>query len=216
MILFEICNRNESAPAYQEMMVGNLDRQYSFLLSAVQAAVSTRKLHLSHTLIKALNYHAITCLHVSAGEYRPCQVHVGQGEGRFDPPEHYVVPALMDEFINEVNRNFALVDPLYLAAYTLWRLNYIHPFVNGNGRTARALCYYVICLCAGGLLAGTRILPELIQLRRADYVAALKHADTSALAGLVDLAPLQNLLAELLAEQAASAGLVAEVAQPQS
>ncbi|MEX1365172.1 MAG: Fic family protein [Nannocystaceae bacterium] len=26
--------------------------------------------------------------------------------------------------------------------YTLWRLNWIHPFVEGNGRTARAACYY--------------------------------------------------------------------------
>jgi hypothetical protein len=34
------------------------------------------------------------------------------------------------------------VVPTELAAYGLWRLNWIHPFVEGNGRTARAVCYF--------------------------------------------------------------------------
>ena len=97
---------------------------------------------ISTAIIQALNFHAICCLHVNAGEYRPCPVAVGN----FSPPAHYRVPELMNAFVNEVNRHLETADALTLAAYCLWRLNHIHPFINGNGRTARALCYYVVCV----------------------------------------------------------------------
>ena len=64
-----------------------------------------------------------------------------------------------------------------MAAYCLWRLNYIHPFVNGNGRTARALCYYVICIKSGGLLTGSPILPRLMYAHRERYAKLLREAD---------------------------------------
>jgi len=48
-------------------------------------------------------------------------------------------PSLMNSFINEVNRYWETTDVLSLASYCLWRLNHVHPFINGNGRTARAL-----------------------------------------------------------------------------
>ena len=36
-------------------------------------------------------------------------------------------------------------DPLFVAAYVLWRICWIHPFDDGNGRTARAASYFVLC-----------------------------------------------------------------------
>ena len=56
----------------------------------------------------------------------------------------------MDDFVNTVNRAWEKADELTLGAYVLWRLNHIHPFINGNGRTARAASYFVICLKLGG------------------------------------------------------------------
>ena len=50
---------------------------------------------------------------------------------------HYRVPGLMDDMVNTVNRDWGESHPIRLSAYVLWRLNWIHPFVNGNGRTAR-------------------------------------------------------------------------------
>jgi Fic family protein len=35
---------------------------------------------------------------------------------------------------------------IWRAAYALCRLNWIHPFAGGNGRTARAFSYLIICL----------------------------------------------------------------------
>ena len=82
----------------------------------------------STAIITALNYHAISCLHVNAGECRPCDVSVGDHE----PPAHHRVRELLNAFVNEVNRYRDSTDPVTLAAYCLWRLNHIHPFINGN------------------------------------------------------------------------------------
>lgn len=196
MILFELTG-SENDPAYQALAVSNGIRQYDFLNSIVDAAAAVNRRFLSQHLIKALNFHAITCLHTNAGEYRPCQVMVGNHQ----PPEHYRVNALMDDFINLVNRTWGEVDPVALSALVLWRLNHIHPFINGNGRTARAACYFVLCLHVGHRLPGSTILPELIKRERVAYVAALQAADASYAAGNLDLSELHALLAGLIQEQ---------------
>lgn len=173
MILYELVE-DEQHPAYRVLSSDNLERQYGFLTSIVNAAVSVDRPMTSTAIIQALNYHAICCLHVNAGEYRPCPVAVGD----FSPPAHYRVPELMNAFVNEVNRHLETADALTLAAYCLWRLNHIHPFINGNGRTARALCYYVVCVKFGGPLPGAPILPELIRRNRDEYVGLLQSIDT--------------------------------------
>lgn len=113
----------------------------------------------------------------------------------------------MDDFVNQVNRHWGSTqDPVFLAAFVLWRLNYIHPFINGNGRTARAACYFVLCLAAGGLLPGSPALPELITQNREEYIQGLLHAHRSFLSGVnVDLLPIHTFLARLVDEQLASA-----------
>jgi prophage maintenance system killer protein len=197
VILFELCGGNEAHPVYQALEVANGNRQYDFLRSIVGASLGVGRPFLSGHVIKALNFQAIACLHAYAGEYRPCRVTVGA----YHPPEHYRVDGLMEDFVNFVNRTWETTDPLALAAFVLWRLNHIHPFINGNGRTARAASYFVLCVKVGQWLPGTTILPELLRRERARYVEALQHADASTQAGSVDLAPLHALIAELLAEQ---------------
>lgn len=199
MILFELA-LDEAHPVYQDMAIANGNRQYDFLKSIVLAAVAIDKPFISHQIIRALNFHAITCLHTSAGEYRPCAVQVGS----HNPPDFYRVPDLMDDLINTLNVNIRTMDPVVMAAAVLWKLNYIHPFINGNGRTARATAYYVLCVRFGGWLPGTHILPELITQNRAEYVSALQVADASLKSGTVDLKPLHDLLTRLLNQQLSS------------
>lgn len=203
MIVFEITN-TEAADVYRDLAVSNGDRQYDFLRSIVTTALNLGRPFLSSTLLKALNFQAIACLHAYAGEYRPCPVLVGGGATRFEPAAHYRVQALMDDFVNYVNWQLEKADPVVLAAYVLWRLNYIHPFINGNGRTARAAAYFVLCVKAGGWLPGNVILPELIKRERPAYTAALKHADLTFGNGSLDLGPLHQLLEKLLTEQLAA------------
>ncbi|MDC7811543.1 Fic family protein [Sphingomonas koreensis] len=196
MFVFELVG-NEKNPVYEKLAIENLDRQYSFLQSIVEVSLALGQPMLSIEVIKALNYHAISCLHVSPGEFRPCQVTVGT----YTPPAHFQVPALMQMFTNLVNRNWETADAVELATFVLWRLNHIHPFVNGNGRTARVASYFVLCLKAGGWLPGTKLLPERIVERRPDYVKALRDVDASLAGGPPDLGPLHKLLSELLDEQ---------------
>ena len=202
MIIFELTGR-EDHPVYQQLEVSNGNRQYDFLHSTVLASLAMGRPFLSQHIIKAFNFQAITCLHINAGEYRPCPVSVGAHAG----PEHYRVPALMDDFVNVVNRNWDQTDAVALATFVLWRLNNIHPFINGNGRTARASCYFVLCVKSGGLLPGQTILPELIRRNRQEHIDALQHAhETFAATGDPDLAPLHAILTRLIDEQIASAG----------
>jgi len=178
------------------MAIANGDRQFSFLQSIVLAALSSNQHFLSDTILKALNFHAIACLHTSAGIYRPCQVEVGS----YRPPPEFQVPGLMENFINRVNRAWETADPGNLAAFILWRLNHIHPFVNGNGRTARAAAYFALCVKLGGWLPGTPNLPARLKNHDCEYLAAIKAADGSFDAGTLDLSELHSLIARLLPE----------------
>lgn len=205
MLLFEITN-NENNESYKSLEVSNGSRQYDFMRSIVAASIEMERPFLSQVVIKALNYHAIVCLHAYAGEYRPCEVTVGA----YNPPAHFRVQALMDDFVNNVNRYWEEWDAIALAAYILWRINYIHPFINGNGRTARATSYFALCLKSGGWLPGATILPELLRKNREEYVEVLADTDKTFLDGKLDLQPLVNLLSRLLTEQLRSADIPIE------
>ena len=183
----------EQNPVYKRLERENNLRYYGFLDSMTTAALDSGQHQLSHDLIKAINFHAIVGLHLEAGQYRSRAVHVGD----FDPPHHSRVETLMNDFIQWVNQNWDATPSIELAAYALWRITHIHPFINGNGRTARAVCYFILCLRAGGILPGRETLPEVLgrQPIRAQYVQALKTAD----AGI--LSPLANLIGHQLLEQ---------------
>ena len=202
MILYELTG-TEDDEIYRTLEYLNTDRQLHFLESMVSVVLRTQRPFLSQALIKALNYHAIACLHVNAGEYRPCEVTVGG----YHPPAHYRVQALMDDFVNLVNRYWENEDPILLFAFVLWQLNVIHPFINGNGRTARACCYFVLCVKSGGWISGKTILPQLLQEHREEYVSSLQYADNAAklkTSNQEALGPLCELVRKLLDIQIAN------------
>jgi Fic family protein len=75
---------------------------------------------------------------------------------------------------------------------------WIHPFIEGNGRTARAICYYLLCARIGRLLPGKIIVPERIRDNRAPYIAALRKADQAWEDGNYDINDMAIYLAALL------------------
>jgi Fic family protein len=190
--LYEL-SQSESNPVYQKLAASNHGRQYSFLSSMIEAAIESDKLWLSESLIKAFNYQAIVGLHYEAGEYRSVEVTVGS----YNPPDSYRVKGLMEDFVNLINSHWRNVDSIPLSARALWEINHIHPFVNGNGRTARAVCYYILCVKLGRLLPGNTILPEMIRQEptRTQYVQALKEADSG------DFGPLVKVIGDALIKQ---------------
>ena len=164
-----------------------------FLRSMVDATLTFERPMLTHHLIKGLNSHAIAGLHAAAGQYRSTSVSVGN----YIPPEHARVQSLMDYFLEDLDEMWGGGAATTLGAFALWSINHIHPFVNGNGRTARAFCYYIMCVKLGSWLPGSVVIP--IRLRepqyRTRYIECLQTADDG------DLQPLDELLTELLTEQ---------------
>ena len=198
MNLYEL-DGSENHPVYQEMMTSNYARHYDFLFSVIQSAMTSNRTWLSESIIKALNHHAIVALHDQAGQYRTVEVEVrDNGVPTYTPPESYRVRSLMEDFVNDVNWHWQSVPAVKLAAYAMWRVNSIHPFVNGNGRTARAVCYFILCLRAGFLLPGKTIMPELMRQEplRAACVSALQVADQGH-----SLTALENLIMKAVTAQ---------------
>ena len=105
-------------------------------------------------------------------------------------------------FFSFIHENWTIYEhPTQIAAYALWRLNWIHPFIEGNGRTARAACYYLICLRQEKLLGGTKIVPERIRENREPYYAGLKASDLAWEEGQYDVDELTVYLESLLKGQ---------------
>lgn len=59
------------------------------------------------------------------------------GEVVYWPPDHEDVPALISELVTFVQEQRAGLDPMIVAGLVHKQLAIIHPFVDGNGRTAR-------------------------------------------------------------------------------
>ncbi|MHC1600313.1 MAG: Fic family protein [Candidatus Methanospirareceae archaeon] len=84
------------------------------------------------------------------GNYREIQVYVGNmitGEVTFMPPPPHDVPVLMGELIEWLNSDDAYdLSPVLAAGISHYEFVRIHPFVDGNGRTARALATLILHL----------------------------------------------------------------------
>lgn len=99
-----------------------------------------------------------------------------------------------------MNDNWDL-SPVHLAAYLMWRINWVHPFSDGNGRTARALSYAVLCIRLGYRLPGAKTIPEQIAANKFPYYEALEDADKADKNGRIDVNTLETLLSDKLAVQ---------------
>lgn len=84
------------------------------------------------------------------GKYRELQVYVGNritGKVIFMPPSPEKVPGLMGEFVEWLNSNdSSQLNPVLIAGIAHYEFVRIHPFVDGNGRTARALATLIFSL----------------------------------------------------------------------
>ncbi len=88
----------------------------------------------------------------AAGKYRKTQVLVKNsktGDVSFTPPRSYDIGELVGDFLNWLNSEEGTdIHPVLRAGIAHYVLAYIHPFVDGNGRTARAFATMV--MFAGG------------------------------------------------------------------
>lgn len=73
----------------------------------------------------------------NAGAYRTGSVMITGSS--HSPPEVHEISHLMKDFVNWIKLSAKKLDPVELAALAHHRLVHIHPFADGNGRTARLL-----------------------------------------------------------------------------
>ena len=176
----------------------NLLRQYDLLSNCIEIGMEKGIESFDKYTLWALNYVAVANIAQFGGRYREEPIYVGN----HFPPHFKEVPDEMDRFFSVVHENWTILDhPTLIPAYALWRLNWIHPFVEGNGRTARAACYYLICMKHGELLRGRKIVPERIRENRQPYYDALRAADHAWDHGHFDVAQLADYLSSLLTAQ---------------
>lgn len=188
----------EHPDLYTRIQEQNLLRQYDLLANCIEIGLAKGIESFDKYTLWALNYAAVANIAQFGGRYREDPILVGSHV----PPHFREVPNLMDRFFSIVHENWTLTDhPTQFAAYALWRLNWIHPFVEGNGRTARAACYYLICMKHGRLLPGKKIVPERIRENRAPYYAALQAADRAWEDGMLDVSVMARYLEGLLKGQ---------------
>jgi Fic family protein len=109
---------------------------------------------------------------------------------------------MIEDMCDYVNSSWEAKTAIHLSAYVMWRLNWIHPFTDGNGRTSRAASYLILCVKTGYLLPGKLTIPDQISQDRTPYYQALEAADRSlATTSSLDLREMETLLSSLLARQ---------------
>lgn len=190
--------KKDNPELYKKIEEQNLLRQYDLLSNCIEIGLQKGIEAFDKYTLWALNYAAVANIAQFGGRYREEPIYVGT----HTPPHFKDVPNHMDRFFSVIHENWTIIDtPTELAAYALWRLNWIHPFVEGNGRTARAACYYLLCMRHGSLLGGKKIVPERIRENRDPYYAALQAADKAWDQGHWDVSELATYLEVLLLGQ---------------
>jgi len=156
----------------------------------------------SEGLVKRLHSVAMHKLLAVPGEYRQEPVHITNCP--HVPPAWFEVPGHMAGMCEYVNANWDTADLIHLASYVLWRLNWIHPFPNGNGRTSRSAAYTILQVKHGKVLPSKNSIIQQIVDNRAPYYGALRHADDE-MKNSADvraaLVPMEGVLGQMLKEQ---------------
>ncbi len=152
------------------------------------------------SLVSTLNRLAIEGLSELPGTYRPGPMTIVHSSHA--PPPAQDVPALVEDMCDYVNTNWGR-DAWHLASYVMWRLNWIHPFEDGNGRTSRAISYLILCIKLGLRLPGRKTIPEFIAEDKGPYYSAIDEADAAARKGKVDVTAMETLLKDSLTKQLA-------------
>lgn len=139
-------------------------KAYDYMLSVARGG----ELHFSEESILRLHslfYSGIDA--EQAGRYRSGQVFITGTE--YIPPSAEEVPGRMTDMIDNLNAKKDSMHPVLLAAYAHRYLVDIHPFQDGNGRTARLLMNLVLVNKGYCIVS----IPPVL---RHEYIVALQKA----------------------------------------
>ncbi|WP_211563291.1 Fic family protein [Magnetovibrio blakemorei] len=192
---------NLSDEEKRQLEIDNGLRQYDFAQEAIQYFLEPeRPFALRNSLIQDLQRIAVDGIEDFPGEWRKSPVKISKSQ--HTPPEAHLVPNLVTELCDFVNSEWHEQSPFYLSSFIMWRLNWIHPFSDGNGRTSRMLSYIILCVKLRSILPGSPTIPQQIEANRAHYFQALEAADKAlSQQGLFNFDEMENMLKGMLATQ---------------
>jgi Fic family protein len=172
---------------------------------AAGAITSGSRFVLSENLVRGLHRTCMQGLLDDAGQYRKVNVRISNSP--HVPPNHSEVSAQMSSFYAYVDLEWENKDLIHLASFCLWRMNWVHPFRNGNGRIARELSYLILNVKNGRMLPSKNTVIEQIAgspQTRDQYNKILRTTD-DLYAATNDydkcLAPMEDFLSTLLKNQ---------------
>lgn len=104
----------------------------------------SKDMDISERVIEDLHYIILKSIdNKNAGEYRRSNALISGSNHR--PPEHFLISERMKELIEWYNNNNKnILHPIKLAAEFHFKYVYIHPFIDGNGRSARLLMNLIL------------------------------------------------------------------------
>ena len=115
-----------------------------------------------------------------AGRFRDDWVYIKDKRDRviYTPPPADQVTAAMEQLIAWVNEHneSTFIHPIIKASIIHFHLVYIHPFFDGNGRTARALFYYYL-IKNGYEFFKYFSISVVVQKTKAQYYRAMKDVE---------------------------------------
>jgi fido (protein-threonine AMPylation protein) len=181
-------------------------RQFDRLSDLIRRGIreySSSTFKLRPSTLQELDRLAVNGMVDGPGHFRRGPISIG-GAAKHKPPDADDVARHVEDMCDYVNDNWGQ-SAVHLAAYVMWRLNWIHPFDDGNGRTSRAASYLLLCVRLRAELPGTKTVPELIAANKQPYYEALEAADEADRNGHCDVSLMEALLQRLLIEQVSGA-----------
>jgi Fic/DOC family len=141
------------------------------------------------------------------GQYRECEallLETNEDTGLTTlarrAPEHSDVAGLMAKFFEVLAAMWPSADALDIAAFALWTILWVHPFMDGNGRAARAFAYVCLSVKAGRLLPGAETF--FAPMLRKGLCAIVHRAIVTFEDGSLDLSEMRSYLDALVKLQA--------------
>lgn len=138
----EMLRKNKKPKTHSEQMILNNYKTIQYISEYKEEDISIEKLNELHRLLTEK-----TLEEESVGVFRKSNV-VNEitGEIVHTPPNFEELDELMKSFVDFFNKNPKedFIHPIVKASILHFLIGYIHPFVDGNGRTARAIFYWYL------------------------------------------------------------------------
>ena len=189
-------------PDYYRQFIrsGNMTRvSYWIDMAVSRQAWQEPQLFINEIAVCYLHALCMNILLPNAGDYRVVEVEIWKANKKpYRPPKADKVPHHMKKFVEDLNKKWHSHDLIQIASFALWRLNWIHPFENGNGRTSRAFSYFLMSMKEKDNLPvrDDHSVDNLLQNKfRREYEQTLEEADNG------NITPLEKLLKKLLIDQ---------------